>query len=120
GMIVIWAADFDKGSYHVCGYPVTVSYSPDTTDKSMEFTCNDIGVQTVQIWVTDLVLGEQDFCTTTIDIQDNNDACDGTQTLTGTISGKISTESSQDVKDASVTLSGSGLAPVTTNGTGTY
>ncbi|HLF64407.1 MAG TPA: HYR domain-containing protein [Saprospiraceae bacterium] len=120
GMVIIWAVDFDASSYHACGYPVTLSFSPDTTDKSMEFTCNDLGLQTVQIWVTDQVIGEQDFCTTTIDIQDNLNACEDGPQLTGTISGQISTESTQNVKDVDVTLSGSGLVPVTTNGSGDY
>jgi hypothetical protein len=74
----------------------------------------------VQIWVTDQVLGEQDYCTTTIDIQDNFDVCEGGQTLTGVISGHISTESSQDVREVGVTLSGSGLTAEMTDGTGAY
>ncbi len=120
GMVVIWAIDFDASSFHACGYPVTFSFSPDTTHKSMEFTCNDVGLQAVEIWVTDRVLGEQAFCNTTIDIQDNNNVCEDGPQLTGSISGQVSTEFTQDVKDVVVTLSGSGLVPVATNGSGDY
>lgn len=120
GMVVIWAKDFDASSYHACGYPITLSFSPDTTHKSMEFNCNHFGLQVVQIWVTDRVLGNQDYCTTTIDIQDNFNVCDGTNNLTGTISGQISTEAIQNVKDVEVVLNGSGLVPTTTSSAGAY
>jgi hypothetical protein len=120
GMVIIWASDFDASSYHACGYPITFSFSPDTTDTFMEFNCNDIGLQTVQIWVTDLVLGEQDYCTTTIDIQDNNNACEDGPQIVGTISGQIATEFTQNVKDVAVNLSGSGLPSVNTSSSGNY
>jgi hypothetical protein len=120
GMIVIWAIDFDASSFHACGYPITFSFSADTTHKSMEFNCNHFGLQTVQIWVTDRVLGEQDYCTTTIDIQDNFNVCEDGQTLTGVISGHISTEFSQNVREVGVNLSGSGLNAAMTDGTGAY
>ncbi len=119
GMLVVWAKDFDASSNHACGYPITFSFSQDTTDKSRIYTCDSLGINTVQLWVTDLVLGQQDFCTTTIDIQDHNNACTG-QNLSGTIAGQISTESSQDVKNVNVSLQGSGLAAVNTDGTGVY
>ena len=79
GMITIWASDFDRGSYHVCGNEVTVSFSEDPADSSRTFTCEDVGINTVQIWAID-EFGNADFCTTHIDIQNNNDIqnCDAT------------------------------------------
>jgi hypothetical protein len=72
GMITIWASDFDRGSYHVCGNEVTVSFSNDPADSSRTFTCDDVGINTVQIWAID-EFGNADFCSTHIDIQNNND-----------------------------------------------
>jgi len=72
GMVTIWASDFDRGSFHVCGNAVTVSFSSDPADSSRTFTCDDVGINTVQIWAID-EFGNADFCSTHIDIQNNND-----------------------------------------------
>jgi hypothetical protein len=71
GMIEIWASDFDKGSYHTCDNgPIEFSFSSDINDKSKMFTCEDVGRNDVEIWVTDK-LGNQNFCSTYIKIQNN-------------------------------------------------
>ena len=121
GMVTIWASDFDKGSLHDCGYPVTVSFSPDTNDISMIFDCNDVGDPVeVELWVTDLVLGEQAYCTTYIIIQDNMEVCGENPGETGVISGEIETETTDKINAVNVALEGSALAPVNTNGSGQY
>lgn len=72
GMIEIWAKDFNLGSYHPCGYKqLKFSFSSDTTNKSKIFTCDDLGKNEIQMWVTDS-LGNQSYCRTYLEIQNNN------------------------------------------------
>ena len=120
GMLTIWASDFDKGSFHACGYGVTVSFSPDSTDKSRVFTCDEIGIVPVELWVTDHIIGEQAYCETFIDIQDNMEACDGDGISTGVISGLIQTEMSDKVNQVQVDLDGSGMFGVNTDQSGQF
>ena len=115
GMVTLWASDFDKGSLHTCGYPVTVSFSPDTNDINRVFDCNDLGGQVpVELWVTDRVLGNQAYCETYIIIQDNMNVCPDDPGATGVISGTIDTEDSERVKAVNVDLNGSALDPIVT------
>ncbi|MFT6782647.1 MAG: hypothetical protein ACJA1A_002583 [Saprospiraceae bacterium] len=80
GSVTIWANDFDNGSYDNCADQdeLRISFSTNTFDTSMEFTCEDLeGVSTdfqLQIYVTD-PSGNQDFCTTTLVVQDNQGHC---------------------------------------------
>ena len=69
--VVIWAKDFDNGSYHPCGYPVTFSFGRDTSNKSVKYDCDSLGRRMVTICVT-ATNGKQDCCNTFIDVQDNN------------------------------------------------
>ncbi len=69
--VTLWAKDFDKGSYHVCGYPLTFSFGKDTSVKSITYDCDSIGRRFVNLCVT-TINGTQDCCNTFIDIQDNN------------------------------------------------
>ncbi len=62
----------DLKSEHPCGNPITLSFCEnDPTDK-ITFTCDDIGLNTVTLCVTD-DFGNSASCRTTIDVQDNND-----------------------------------------------
>lgn len=70
-LLTIWAKDFDNGSYHPCGYPVTFSFGSDTTVKSVTYDCDSLGRRTVKLCVT-ASNGKQDCCNTYIDVQDNN------------------------------------------------
>jgi len=103
--VEIWASDFDLGSTDNCG-PVEVSFSMNPNDTNMTFDCSDLGITEVQIWITDSS-GNQDFCTTTIDIQANNDICESDTTGTGTgtmIAGSIVTENADMVEGVEVVL----------------
>lgn len=114
GMLVIWAKDFDAGSYASCGQKiVNFSFSSDTTIKSRTYTCDSVGQRFVNIWVTDSY-GNKDWATTYIWIQDNNKACTGgLQALVGNIKGSIVTEDKLDVEKVNVNLDGSPLSLVT-------
>lgn len=71
GMVEIWAKDLDKGSTASCnGGQLKFSFSSDITDTYKVFTCDDVGENTVQMWVTDND-GNQSYCLVTIDIQNN-------------------------------------------------
>ncbi len=96
----IWASDFDAGSDDLCSDHVSISFSSDVEDRVRTFTCDDIGFQEIEVWVTD-IYGNQDFCRTNIIVQDNNNVCDG---LTGDISGILATPSGELMQDVQVTL----------------
>ena len=121
GMIVIWAKDFDASSYHPCGSPFVLSLAPDVNVTSLTFDCDDVGAGQVPVnlYVTDLD-GNQAFCTTYIIIQDNMGVCPGGGNLTGTITGNVSTETSDNVSNVEVELGGTTFLPINTSQAGTY
>ncbi|MBK9735279.1 MAG: HYR domain-containing protein [Saprospiraceae bacterium] len=129
GMIDIWAKDFDNGSSHPCGYRVWLSFAPVTIDAqgapvivpSRTFTCADAGKNvTVKLYaavITPMGTVVQDFCSTFINIQDNNRVCPPTSGRA--INGLLTTESDMPVKDVNVKLEGSEMNAVTSQA-GTY
>ncbi|MBK9223249.1 MAG: T9SS type A sorting domain-containing protein [Saprospiraceae bacterium] len=106
GMIDVWAKDVDKGSYQFCGNPITLSFARDTNIKSIRYTCDSLGMRKVNLWVTDQVTGLQDFCITTVTIQDNNKVCKGTTTLTANVGGQLLTPFDQKVQEVTIKLDG--------------
>lgn len=113
GMIEIQASEFDEGSLDNCG-PVSFSFSPNTNDVSQVFTCDDLGPNTVEIWVTDPT-GNQDYCEVTLFIQDNFNAC--TQFSQPTIAGLITNEDDESLEGAMVEVNeGSWSQMTNTNG----
>jgi len=83
GMIDIWASDFDLGSFDNCPGDVLISFSSNVNNTQAIFTCDDLGINELQIWVTD-ASGNQDFCTTQINIQDNG-GCNGSKIIGGDV-----------------------------------
>ncbi len=107
GMVEVWASDLDKGSWHACpGKKLTFSFSKDTTYRSRIFTCNDVGENEVEIWVTDDE-GNQDLCKTTLKIINNNSSipdCDenfrgSNNTLIGVQASPLKNENSALTKE---------------------
>ena len=98
GMLTIWAKDFDLGSYDNCTprEKLKISFSADTTFKSITYKCTDIpdGISTlitVKMWVTDEA-GNQDYCTVQLNLQDGTgDACEDHIGSRVAIGGHIST-----------------------------
>jgi hypothetical protein len=105
GMIEIWANDFDLGSFH-CNGPVTFSFSKDTTDKGRMYDCDSLGMRYVEMWVTDRVTGNQTFCRTHIIIQDNNDVCPDSMTVTAQVAGIIQDQEGEPLEEVKVYLEG--------------
>lgn len=119
GMIEIWASDFDAGSFHVCNYPVTVSFSQDINDTNREYTCDDLGDNDVEIWAhATLPNGEilSDFCVATLDIQANNGICDNIDPdMLVVVEGQVKTEMNENSSDVSISLGGSEMNTMTDN-----
>ena len=104
----IWASDFDLGSSDKCdGDNVYISFSQDIDDIYREYGCDDLGVQTVEIWVTDQS-GNQDYCTTMIDVQDNMGICpdggDGGGSTESNVAGRVMSETQSSVENVNVSL----------------
>jgi hypothetical protein len=126
GMVVLWATDFDAGSFHPCTEDIYISFSSDINDTNREFNCNDFSVNDgrveVEIWASiegsngDLI---QSFCNTYVIVQDNNDVCPDV-TTTANVTGNIVTEESESIADVIVSLEGSEMAPQTTEVDGNY
>lgn len=95
GMIQIWASDFDLGSTDNCPGDLTFTFV--NGSGSMTFDCDDEGMNTIQIYVTD-ANGNSDFCETTINIQ-ANEGCEGSR-----IAGTVMTEVSGQVEQVEVML----------------
>lgn len=72
GMREIWASEFDAGSFYPCNphKPLKFSFTSDPSDDVRVYTCEDVGEQEVNIWVT-AYDGQQDYCTTYIKLQNN-------------------------------------------------
>ncbi len=81
---VVTADMLDKGSSDPCdlgeevilGLRQQVEEDPVSPPESdtVVFTCEDIGTQFVELWVTDRT-GNSDYCLTYISVQDNQEAC---------------------------------------------
>jgi len=119
-MAELWASDLDDGSAHECGYGVTFSFSPDTSDKVRWYDCDSIGLRMVSIYVTDRANGNQSICLTSVTIQDNNSVDVCPQTANGTISGLVVDRDSRPVNSVEALLPGAGLPDEMTGTTGSY
>ncbi len=72
GMVEIWAQDLNLASFHICPKrALSYSFSKDVPQPSRIFSCKDLGVHEVELWVRDQ-FGNQDVCKTKITIQNNN------------------------------------------------
>jgi hypothetical protein len=111
GMVEVWAKDLNKGSYHPCRPDEILSYSfsSDPTFQAITFTCNQIGENEVQIWVTD-ERGNQSYCTAFIDVQNNGaniPECHPLQELTeARVAGQLTDMWEQPTSEAMVKITG--------------
>ncbi len=116
GMVVMDAKVFDAGSFDNC----TAVADLDIRIEPTTFTCKNIGQNLVKLFVKDKA-GNEDFCTTYIDIQDNMGACKDSTTsnTTATIAGDIKTEKGDGVDEVGMKVNGN-LTPVMTSVQGNY
>jgi hypothetical protein len=113
GSVTIWASDFDKGSYDNCGYNtnVDISFSEDISDTFRTFTCEDLNGKIrdtfeIRMYVTD-PYGNNEFCTTTIIIQDNKNTCGNEvepEETFSKVAGAIYSETDEMISDVEVRL----------------
>lgn len=119
-MVMLPASFFDAGSYHPCGYDVQLSFSADVNDTIAAFFCSDtVGVQPIELWVTD-AFGGQAFCSTFLDVQNNDDIdlCGGLRPVD--IAGRIYTEQDVELKDTRVELKSEETTSTMTDEDGIY
>ena len=112
GEICVWANDLDDGSFDNCTDAADLKFyfNGDTSWTSYCINCdtfeargaNEVVRIEVEVWVEDEE-GNSDFCTTTIEVQDNQDVCDNTGTI-AQISGEVATYYGDYVQDAEVGL----------------
>ncbi len=114
----VWAKDFDAGSYHTCGYPVSISFSADLNDTYVVYNCDSIGSRAVEMWVTD-INGNTSFCRTFIDVQDNTGFCPS-NIKSSNVEGIVATEKNEKVENVTISLRNSGMNDVKTNADGKY
>ncbi|MBK9107382.1 MAG: hypothetical protein IPM92_03120 [Saprospiraceae bacterium] len=109
GEVTVWAKDFNLASFDNCTRPENLKYSfsADTTHTSITYNCDSLerqGVITkiVRIYVTD-EYGNQEYCETSIRIQDNNNVCPGTNPGFS-LSGKVQRENKDAIPGTYVIL----------------
>ncbi len=83
GSVDVWANDFDNGSHDNCGNPLFFSFSQDIGDINRQFTCDDLGLRTLMLWVTD-GNGNQNSCQTSVIIQSGS-GCEPEPEIAGTV-----------------------------------
>lgn len=107
GSITVWAKDLDFGSYDNCTSKQNLifSFSSDIRETSIRYTCDSLNgqisiIKKVRIYVTD-ESGNQDYCETSIKIQDNNKVCGGTFV---NVNGLISRKDGKSIPNALVNI----------------
>jgi hypothetical protein len=100
GMIEIEAELFNRGSFDNCTpeEDLIVSFSSDVNQTTRIFTCEHEGINEVEIWVTDQS-GNQEYCITSLSIQDNRGTCPDTSSV---VSGNLMTSSGYAISSATV------------------
>ncbi len=99
--IDIWATDFDKGSFDNCPGTLKLSFSENVTDIKRTFNCSNLGINNLQMWVTDAA-GNKEFCNVKVNIQSNPGGC--TTTNQNVIAGTVSTDKNRNVENVTVSL----------------
>ncbi len=100
-VVMVTTDMIDKGSYHPCGYDVTLSFDEAGLEEMLTFTCDDLGEQDVTLYVTD-THGNVAHVNTYVIVQDNNDIHICPEGGTFTVSGTLFTESQVPVSSVHV------------------
>jgi len=71
GMVDVWAKDLNVDSYHPCyETPLTFSFDSTAVEMSKTFTCEEVGHNNINIYVTDKN-NRQSYCRVDINVQNN-------------------------------------------------
>lgn len=120
GMNQITAEHIGWKSSHQCGYEVHFSFSPiDLNDTLRVFDCDDVGIQELTIYVTD-INGRQDFGRTYVAIQDNQLVCGNDPGPIFPITGNISGTSGKKLSNTTVKMEGDAQFEAITDDEGKY
>jgi hypothetical protein len=130
-MVTIDAVNFNAGSFDNCTaanaliyrieYPIASDGStpPPANATSATFTCDDLGLRNVRVWVGDTD-GNWDFCTTTILVQNNmGQPCPG-GIQGGMIAGRVMTETQSGVESVAINTVGLTMNSNATNVEGMF
>jgi len=106
GTATLTSEMINVGSYSPCNNPVDVSFSAgNINDDSLPFGCSDVGAQNVNLYVTDLVNGQSDFCIADVTIVDNDPNTPCTPGVNRVVvSGEVYTEDFLSVEDVEVSM----------------
>ncbi len=111
GSVTVWAKDLNLASFDNCTRPerLRYSFSPDTNNQSITYNCDSMQKQSVvtkivRVYVTD-EYGNQDYCETSIRIQDNNHVCPGTTPPGFNLAGAVHRENTDAIPGAQVQIS---------------
>ena len=119
GSVVIWAEDFDRGSYDNCGevkLAFLVDENGDLTDDleignlvpSVTFDCDELTAgQSGTVFMSMYVIddsGNIDYCNVRLRIDDNVDACPDSDLEAALIAGELRTEAGDMIEEAQVSL----------------
>jgi len=107
-----------SGSSSPCGYDIELSFSATIGDDTRTYTCDDLGLNPITLFVID-EFGATSTCNTTVFIQDFNDLCTGNSPIDYVINGEILTEKDVPVEGINVDLQGS-QSQIITNQDGSY
>ncbi len=117
----IFAPMIDAGSYDNCTAKnkLKFSFSANVTDTMRQYNCDSLGQRLIRLWVTD-ESGNQDYCDTYIDIQNNMGACTNGPTQMFNVAGKINTEEAKDIEQVSMNITYAGTTALVTDATGKF
>src|SRR5690606_7962713 len=118
GMVTLPARYFNASSNDNCAPAgnLMFSFSSNVEDSTRTFTCMNLGINSVDLWVTD-DNGNQAFCTTFIDIQDNMGICPNTKIAIG---GIVKDPNGQGVSPVKVQVNGQGTTSMMTDDDGVF
>jgi hypothetical protein len=117
--IALWAKDFDLGSFDNCVGKLKISFSSNVNDSFRVFDCSKLGIQNLEMWVTDAA-GNQEFCKVKADIQDNSNRCAGSNIISGVVTGVNLTQSAPGVEVSFDNISDNTSSSTMTNSEGSF
>jgi hypothetical protein len=116
--IDIWASDFDKGSFDNCPGTLKISFSTVVTDTKRTFTCSNLGLNDLRMYVTDAA-GNQEYCSVKVNIQSNPGGCGGANEKK-VIAGTVGTDKNRMVDNVTVRLESSEVMLAKTDVAGAF
>ncbi len=118
----IFAKMLNAGSYDNCTEKkkLKFSFSANVSDTMRQYTCDSLGQRFIRLWVTD-ESGNQDYCDTYIDIQNNMGACKGgTGVQMYNVAGAIKTEELKEVEKVNMNITYAGSVGIVTDPNGKF